>query len=236
MQTLLLNIIKNARLTCNEAVSFGKKFPGLVLHGQITMKFLHKILYRSKGHLVRRCIHIAIGVVPFLYYWHGKQIANWMALEPEQLVILIIITILILEGVRLKKKWVIYGQRPYESTHISAAAWSILSVSLVLLLAPKFGIHGAAFGIPLIWSMCIADPIMGEARGLKFSDRSVFFIGVACITIIWLLCFFWLKTPWYYVLFLPIVTAASELLCIPGLDDNALMTLAPLILILFIHG
>ena len=98
------------------------------------------------GHTIRRLTHISMVVIPLLYYIHGESISSKLNMTQQELVSLICVSILMVEGMRLKMGIVIIGQREYESNQISALAWGTLSVSIALLVSPTNGNQGAKFG------------------------------------------------------------------------------------------
>lgn len=194
-----------------------------------------KNLKREKGYFLRRTIHLSVGIIPIIYYWYDNTLASSLFLTREKIVSLIVAFIILLEAIRLLKGWKIYGQRQYESKQISAATWTAFSVGLVLLLAPKIGIHGAGLGIPLIWSLCLGDPILGEARLMRLSNLVVIIVGFISIALIWLICGIWLETPLWLTLIMAPVIIAAEWPSLAWIDDNATMLLLPLAVLLYLE-
>lgn len=180
----------------------------------------------TSGHLMRRLIHIAIFIVPLIYYAYGRAIAGVFHLTPTVFLWCLIALIVILEGLRLRKGWLAYGQRQREAKQFSSFAWGAVSIFLVLLFAP-----GKAFAIPIIWSCAFGDPLLGELRRLRMGTIWVVVISVLFIAGIWGLCTGWLGTPWWWALFMGPLTVLFEWPNIPWIDDNAMMQLLPLLLV-----
>lgn len=189
-------------------------------------------LARHEGHLLRRVIHISVGIIPFIYYWYGNTILSWLHIRIQTLIIAMIIIVALMEGVRLSRNWIIFGQRQYESKTISSIAWTFVSVGLVVLFTPKIGPHGAGYGVPLIWSLCLGDPIMGEARILNLPTYIVIISGLIIVSLVWLLSAYFLGAPWWIIPLIVPITVLSELINLSWIDDNATMLLIPLAVIL----
>lgn len=183
---------------------------------------------RYPGHFFRRLLHFLIMIVPIFYYSYGATFSQKLSLAPEQLVSLLVILTLLFESLRLINRWQIFGQRDYEMESISAAAWTVFAMGLVLLQAPKIGVYGGALGIPLIVSFCFADPIMGEMRLIGASCGKVIFSGALAVSLVWIACVFLLGTPWWIIPMIVPLTVAAELPNLPWVDDNAVMLLVPL--------
>ena len=181
------------------------------------------------GHWLRRSIHLSTALIPFVYYFF---LQHW--LYPYGLLFLLAMIILF-EGLRLYRGWLFLGQRTYETHYISAFAWGIASLLLVLLLAPD-----ERYAFPIILSYALGDPLLGELRrytGTRQRQNIKIHFIVAClsasiITAIWLICSLLLATPWWLALLMGPLTVAVEWPSIKWIDDNALMQLVPLTLIL----
>lgn len=184
------------------------------------------------AHFFRRSVHLLIGIVPIAYYCYGSILTQKISLNAAQFISVLVFLTIVFEVIRLTNQWKIFGQRDYETKCISAVAWTVFSVGLVLLQAPKIGVYGGALGIPLILSLCFADPLMGEARLKEESLRKVILVGVSTVSIVWLSCVFLLDTPWWIIPFIVPITVVSELLDLPWIDDNAVMLLLPLAMVL----
>ncbi len=187
---------------------------------------------RHHGHLFRRFIHVSIGIIPLLYYWYGEMAAASLSMSLDMLVIIIVILITVIEAIRLLCQVTVFGLRNYETKKISSVAWTLFSIGIIFLFSPKMGNHGGGFGIPLIWSLCIADPLMGEARIMDFSPFFIMLIGMLAVAIVWILCVFLFSTPAWVIPIIVPVTVAAELIEVSWIDDNATILLVPWILLL----
>lgn len=182
------------------------------------------------GHIFRRGIHLGMAGIPFVFFEWGQTIADKIGLEVPQLVSIIILSILTAEGIRLKLGLTIFGQREYEANQVSALAWGAFGVGLVFLLAPE-----KAYAWPLILSLALGDPFMGELRRRGTETRNVVIYSCLFISVIWIACWhFWATPLWLAVIFGPLCVA-SEWPRLRYIDDNATMTLVPLGLILVLE-
>ncbi len=189
-----------------------------------------------RGHIFRRMIHIAMMIIPFLYYWNGTNISNFFfELEPKQFVSVVAFIFLLTEIIRLRMGFVVFGQRDYESNQISAFFWGGSSVCLVLLLSPEYGIQNSAFGFPLILGLTLIDPLMGELRRADWSTRNVVIIAYIGTILIWISCHYFLDTPLFIAPFIAAIVVASEWPRLTWIDDNATMLLIPLSFVLFLE-
>ena len=184
------------------------------------------------GHLLRRAVHICIVFVPWLYYWHGDAIAMSISIDRRMVPSIIGITVLLMEAIRLRSGLVVYGQRAYEANQTSALFWGAFSICIVLLAAPEIGVAGAALGAPIIWSLAIVDPALGEARRAGYDKRTCLCLGFALCALIWSASSFFLTTPIILAPIMAAVTVAAERPRLKWLDDNGAMVLAPLSLII----
>lgn len=186
------------------------------------------------GYILRRLIHLATVIIPIVYYF--PQFTSRTTQIINTTLTLFTLLVLILEIVRLNHAWIVVGQREYEKTHLSGFAWSCLGITLILLLAPKTGNYGAAYGLPLIWCFAIIDPLLGEARYHHLHVLFVALIGWVVSTFVWLLSFWWLGTPGPLALFIPIITVAAEMIKFNYLDDNIMVLVVPLLSALLYHS
>ncbi len=190
------------------------------------MKF--KIKNKYEGFYFRRFIHYSIALIPFIYYWYGPLLNHNFRITSNEIVSLIVFLVMFFEIMRLKFKWRIYGQRPYEQKRISAVMWTVLGIGIVLLQAPKIGVHGAAISAPIIWSLAFGDPALGDARLYHAHPKLVIAIGILVVGLIWILSAIWLHTPWLLVPILIPVCVFAESINSSHIDDNATMLLIPL--------
>lgn len=182
-----------------------------------------------KGHLLRRAIHLGILVIPILYYSFADPVTAFFRLSANQIVLIIMFIVMLLELLRLRLGWVVFGQRKHEAKAISSFAWTGISIGIVLLFAPD-----KQFGFPIIWSCALGDPLLGELRRCRIHSGLVALLGVSVVVAIWLFCSWWLNTPIWLAWIMGPLTVAAEWPNIKWLDDNVLMTLLPLIFVLIV--
>lgn len=188
-----------------------------------------------RGHILRRAIHLSMAAVPIAYYWHGDAIGGALGITKEQIAASVILALLAFEVVRLSLGFTVFGQRAYESKQISALAWGGLAVGLTLLIAPSMGTssrEAAALGFPLIMSLVLGDPLLGELRRTGMTRSRVVAVSVVAMMILWSVCASWLGTPWLLVVVLAPLTVISEWPRLTYIDDNATMLLIPLAAVL----
>lgn len=179
------------------------------------------------GHLLRRGIHLAMSFLPFLYFEFGEDVADMVSLTLEQVVSCVILIAIVGESLRLRMGWTIVGQRSYEAKQVSALAWGALGVGMVFLLTPD-----AAYAYPLILSLSLGDPLLGELRRKGVSTQNVILAGVLGIAIIWAGCAYLVETPWLLVPLMAPICVAAEWPRLRYIDDNATMLLIPLAVVL----
>lgn len=183
-----------------------------------------------KGHILRRTIHLSMILIPYVYFAHGESVAESVDLTLQQVVASVILIALAAEAIRLKLGITIFGQRDYEAKQISALAWGAIGVGLVLLLVPH-----KAYAWPIIASLALGDPFMGELRRKGFADRQVMVYATALILAIWLACSWQFETPLWVAIIAAPVCMISEWPRLRYIDDNATMVLIPLALILILE-
>jgi len=183
-----------------------------------------------QGHILRRGVHLGMVGIPYLYFAHGESVADAVGLELPQAVAGIVLLALLLEGLRLRLGLTVFGQRDYEAHQISALAWGAVGVGFVLLLAPL-----EAYAWPLIATLALGDPLMGELRRKEVADRQVMIYATLLIAAIWLISSFQFGTPvWLSIVIAP-VSMLSEWPRLRYIDDNATMVLIPLALVLLLE-
>ena len=188
-----------------------------------------------RGHVLRRITHLSMIILPFIYYWYGNQIAEQVTkiieieTSREGVVLIALSLLVIIEVIRLFFGIAILGQRTYEKRQISALAWGGISVCLCFLFAPLGGYKEAYIGLPIIFTISIVDPLLGETRRIFESDKLVILIALIVGFLIWILSSFFLQTPIWLSLIMPPLAIASEWPSLKYIDDNATMILIPLI-------
>ena len=179
------------------------------------------------GHLLRRGIHLAMSFLPFLFFEFGEDVADMASLTLEQVVSCVILLAIFGEALRLRMGWTVVGQRSYEAKQVSALAWGALGVGMVFLLTPD-----PAYAYPLILSLSLGDPLLGELRRKGSSTQTVILAGVLGIAIIWAGCAYLVETPWLFVPLMAPICVAAEWPRLRYIDDNATMLLIPLAVVL----
>lgn len=181
------------------------------------------------GHILRRGIHLGLSFIPFIYFEYGEKCAEMVGLNLAQFVSAIVLLIIIAEAFRLKFSIVIFGQREYEAHQISALGWGAIGIGLVMLMAPT-----EAYAWPLILSLSLGDPLMGEMRRKGFEDKQVMIYSTIAIAVIWLACWNFFGTPLWLVPLMAPLCMISEWPRLRWIDDNATMVLIPLCAILLL--
>ena len=179
------------------------------------------------GHLLRRGIHLAMSFLPFLYFEFGEDVADMVSLTLEQVVSCVILLAVFGEALRLRMGLTVVGQRSYEAKQVSALAWGALGVGMVFLLTPN-----PAYAYPLILSLSLGDPLLGELRRKGSSTQTVILAGVIGIAVIWAGCAYLVETPWLFVPLMAPICVAAEWPRLRYIDDNATMLLIPLAVVL----
>ena len=165
----------------------------------------------------------------------GNQIAELVTeiieieTSREGVVLIALSLLVIIEAIRLFFGIAILGQRTYEKRQISALAWGGISVCICFLFAPLGGYKDAYIGLPIIFTISIVDPLLGEARRIFESDKLVILLAFIVGFLIWILSSLLLQTPMWLSLIMPPLAIASEWPSLKYIDDNATMILIPLI-------
>ncbi len=189
------------------------------------------------GHYVRRFVHLGMGVFPWMFYFQGEAVSSPFSMTPVQFVTSCVALVCVVEILRLYIGIPIFGQREYELRQPSAVAWGAVSMGLVFLTLPDAGPnrHIGALGLPIIWTLIISDPIIGEIRRADLGERAAWTFGLASAWVVWICCGYFFSTPWILVLMMPPVCIAAERPQLKWLDDNATMQLIPLAVILYLQ-
>ena len=182
------------------------------------------------GHLFRRGFHIGMSALPFVYYKLGDDIADFVSLEKMQVVSMLTLTLILVEAGRLKLGITIFGQRDYESKQVSALAWGALAIGMTFMIIPDM----PELVYPLILSLSLGDPFLGEVRRKGYDARSVFTIGSIFILAIWLSCAYFIDTKVWICLIMAPICVAAEWPRLRWIDDNATMLLIPLSVVILL--
>ena len=182
------------------------------------------------GHLFRRGFHVGMSILPFLYFEYGETISGYASMSELKFVSALIIALVTAEAVRLKFGITIFGQRDYESKQVSALAWGAFAIGLTFLTLSEY----PELVWPLILSLSLGDPFLGEIRRAGLEPRSVFLIGTAFIMAIWLATWSLVGTPIWLAFVMAPLCVAAEWPRLRWIDDNATMLLIPLSAIIVI--
>ena len=188
------------------------------------------------GHILRRITHVSLALIPWIYYWHGEEIAGKVGITAHQFIFIVLGIIIVAELVRLKIGFTIFGQRAYEATQLSALFWGSVSVVLTLAFIPHAGVMGAALGMPLVLGLAFGDPVMGEIRRAGKEPKLVAIGGLITVYTAWLISWNCLDTPLLFAILIPPIQVASEWPRLRWIDDNGTMVLIPLIIILILSA
>lgn len=176
------------------------------------------------GHGFRRMVHVSMSVVPWVYYYYGRAIADFFWFSPTQFLLMVVAVLTLLEGLRLYRGWVFFGQRQHESRHLSSSYWSGISMAAVLLFAP-----GVGYYVPLITVYAWVDPLLGELRekGLQ-SKLGLLLVGFVATALIWWGASALFGSSLRLGLVCGFLAVFFEQFNWRWIDDNALMQLVPL--------
>jgi hypothetical protein len=176
-----------------------------------------------KGHLLRRCIHLSMVFIPYLFFEFGEDIADAISIQRDELISLLLIAIVVGEYIRLKLGFTVFGQRAYEAKQISALAWGGLSICLVLLITPM-----EEYAYPLILSLALGDPFMGELRRKHVSKNMLTCLTMILLLLVWIASWHFFDTPLWFAPIMAPICMVSEWPRYSIIDDNATMLLIPL--------
>lgn len=182
------------------------------------------------GHVFRRCIHVGMSLIPLAYFRYGESVADSVNLSLPQLVSSLVLFLVIAEAIRLRLGITIFGQREYESVQVSALAWGAFGLGIVFLVVPV-----EQYAWPLVLSLALGDPFMGELRRRGLESRQVILASCVFLIALWVLCWFLFETPLILAFFLGPLCVASEWPRLRYIDDNATMLLIPLCLLLILE-
>ncbi|UCE37827.1 MAG: hypothetical protein JSW00_00860 [Thermoplasmata archaeon] len=183
----------------------------------------------EKGELFRRVFHMTAAgylvyyllpdeLIPGFYKWHG--------------VLIIMISALIVEGVRLKYGKLFFGLREYEKKRISAFAWFSIGMCIALLFFEMI------FVVPVVIGMAVIDPLIGEVRQRKEKLYPV--VPSVIYALIMFLCLLLLSemSEIWLILFSILGTISAitaERWDLKHIDDDFLMIVIPLLVLSMFH-
>jgi len=192
----------------------------------------------KRGHIARRIWHLVMfGVTPILFYILEDLAEAWntTCVRIISVTTMIIITV---EALRLKYGIAVFAMRTYEKKVISAMFWGTFGVCLIMLAAPyRPGVDPATFedkvwiGAPIIWSLGVVDPLIGELKHRNWSLLNRSCIGASVALVIFVISYFAVDTPWWFSLLYPEMIVLAEYGGgVLRIDDNGLMLLLPLLM------
>ncbi len=173
------------------------------------------------AHIARRIFHIAMLAIPFLYYYF---LIPHIPIKILHLIVLaFIFFVFLFEKLRIRMRLVLFGQRLHEATHISAFAWTMLAMGLLLLFSPSM-----SMSIPIVATCAFVDPLVGEMRLHHMHKKIIIAAGILAALMIWIFCAWFYHFPLWLGMVIAPITVAVEWPTLKWIDDNALMLLVPL--------
>jgi hypothetical protein len=188
------------------------------------MQTANEIRGGNPAHFIRRFIHIAMLVIPIGYYYF------LVPHVPEKIlhvgILVFIFLVFLFEKLRIRVRLVLFAQRLHEASHLSAFAWTMLAIGIILFSLP---VH---FAIPIIATCAFVDPLMGELRLHHVNKKSVIAFGIFLALLIWFICAVIYHFSFWYGILPAIIAVIIEQPNLKWIDDNALMLLVPMLVIL----
>ena len=198
-------------------------------------KVPHKTVGGKIGHICRRLIHVAMIILPILYYYIAEPLfADNINLE-HKFLLGVLLLVLVTEAFRLWRGMAVFGQREHERKQISSFTWGFASIVIILLFSPDQQHHAIAYALPLIGGCAIGDPWVGELRTYKVNTVITVISGIAIVAGLWLLCSIIFHIPWWYALVAAPLAIVGEYIKLSWIDDNATMMLLPFVAVLALH-
>ena len=181
----------------------------------------------NEDHLLRRVIHSMTWIV-LVYYLLPREIFGY---SKRSLLIILVISILAFEGLRLYKGWHIFGMRDYEKKQIAAYAWAAMAAGIALIVFPMH------WNVLCFIGMGIVDPLIGEIKyHIPKYYPSVPLIAWAIIGIIIMN----LMTGYSLMIIVPLAIIGSIVAILAEypsiiIDDDFLMVMVPLSILYLIE-
>ena len=185
---------------------------------EANQKETRSALHSGKNEILRRIVHLCIPLT-LIYYIIPQEMWGYMGRENGLL--LVFISLLVFEAIRIKKKITIPGFRHYEARRLSAAAWAGIALFISFSLFPM------EIVVPSVVAMGIIDPLNGEMRRSRYypwipSALSVliYFIGLSLLSN-------------YNVLIILLFSAIGGLIAVAAeiphlwVDDDFMMIMTP---------
>lgn len=180
------------------------------------------------GHLLRRGIHLLMILIPIAYHYWGELLFHLFNRPKCEIILIVLVIVITAELLRIKKQYLIIGQRSHEATHISSFAWGAMAMACVLLLVPN-----SLYAIPIVAGCAVGDPLIGA---LKYRLPWYMVRLIACVVIgfIWWICSHFMPLPVWFPWVISLMTVLVEWPNLSWIDDNALMQLVPLGILLLV--
>ncbi len=108
----------------------------------------------DRGKILRRAVHLSAPLFSLLYFvpeivpdidWHLAVVIIWGAF-------------FVFDILRRRFKWDFPGLRPYEMERMSAAAWFVSALAILLLFFPF------EYALPVLLGLGVVDPLNGDLR------------------------------------------------------------------------
>lgn len=203
---------------------------------------IHLNQQSNLSHYFRRFIHICIP--GWFYLLHqGVTWAHKLGISHQLSITMLIITLGICETIRQKYQIPVYGMRSYEKHRISAFFWTISAFAMLILALPP------QWWNPIIWTLALIDPIMGETRAILTKIKTNNLSNLSFITYypntisiilgsivasgIWLYLSP-IPMPTTLILGIALLSSISERIKIFNIDDNFIITATQIISIITI--
>jgi hypothetical protein len=171
-----------------------------------------------------------MSLIPFIFFEYSEPIADYFSITVLQVVSIITFAIVFGEGVRLKLGITIFGQRDYEAKQVSALAWGGFAIGLTFMTLSEY----PELVWPLVLSLSLGDPFLGELRRKGMENQNVFIWGSIFIMLIWIATWYQLETPIWLAFVMGPLCVVAEWPRLRWIDDNATMLLIPLAAIILL--
>lgn len=190
---------------------------------------------RYSNHIYRRLIHISMMLIPWIFEGYVQYIQPLMPISNLTFGLLLIMLAISVESIRLYFGTLFFAQRPYERHQLSSLFWTACAILAVLAFTPEY--HGSIlpYTFPLITSMAIGDPLLGECRAYKLPTYVSILITLILLMIVWFISFLFFSIPAYAIFLMPCLAILGEYPSSRYIDDNALMLGLPLMALIIIQ-
>jgi len=181
-------------------------------------------------HWYRRVFH-TFGAC-FLFYYFLPDDAEWIRLLKFWVPFLILVSLVILEALRIKGKVNskhFFGLRMYEKNRVGSYLFFGVAIFTLLLVFPQ------QIAIPCILCASIGDPVIGEIRS-RFGGKIVYFVGFFVCMLFFAVT--WYKADFWVMFFVSVVGAfgavVGETKKFWWIDDDFMIQMVPAVLLLIV--